>query len=509
MPSKILTAAITGLDAQIIEVEVETSYGLRRFDIVGLPDKSVQEAKERVGSAIESSGFKSPHREPIRVLVSLAPADLKKEGSLYDLPIALGYLLANKNIRLDPKRRVFIGELALDGRLRPVKGAVSFAIACREKGIEEIILPEANAKEAGLIEGVRAIGVKTLAQTVAYLEGSQVIEPTKPEAGDNDKIDPANDLGLISGQEASKRALQIVASGGHNISMWGPPGTGKTLLAKSLATILPPLEFSESLEVTKIYSICGLLSRETPLMTIRPFRAPHHTSSGVALIGGGNPPKPGEITLAHRGVLFLDEFPEFRRDTLEAMRQPIEEGRVNVLRAKHALNLPARFMLVLASNPCPCGNFGNPEKRCSCSNSQISMYRKKLSGPLMDRIDLFINVPAIKYEKLAHADFDEKNSSTVIRKTVVQARAQQKQRFGKAMTNAEMGVAQVKKFCKIDELSEKLLKTAVDSGKLSARGYHRVLKVARTIADLDGAEDVGIAHVSEALAYRPQGIFET
>lgn len=496
------------MDAQIIEVEVETSYGLRRFDIVGLPDKSVQEAKERVGSAIESSGFKSPHREPIRVLVSLAPADLKKEGSAYDLPIALGYLLANKNIKLDPKRRVFIGELALDGRLRPVRGAVSFAIACRENGIEEIVLPETNAGEAALIEGIRAIGVKTLAQAVDYLEGKTIIEPAAPVITNTNLDNLTNDLGMISGQEASKRALQIVAAGGHNISMWGPPGTGKTLLAKALATILPPLDFSESLEVTKIYSVCGLLKPETPLITSRPFRAPHHTSSEAALIGGGNPPKPGEITLAHRGVLFLDEFPEFRRDTLEALRQPIEEGKVNVLRAKHALNLPARFMLVLASNPCPCGNFGNPEKRCSCSNSQIAMYRKKLSGPLMDRIDLFINVPAIKYEKLAHGNFDENNRSAKIREIVERARAIQQQRFGKPITNSEMGIAQVKEFCKTDTDSEKLLKAAVDSGKLSARGYHRVLKVARTIADLEGVENIGIIHVSEALAYRPQGIFE-
>jgi len=508
MPSKIFSAAITGLDAQIIEVEVRTSSGLRKFEIVGLPDKSVQEAKERVGSAIDSSGLVSPHRQSVKVLVSLAPADLKKEGSQYDLPIALGYLIASKDIRIDPQNRVFLGELALDGRLRPIKGAVSFAIACREKGIGEIVLPEANAGEAGLIDGIRAIGVKTLAQAIAYLEGRIEIEPTITKAVEQ----PANqyllnDLGMISGQEASKRALQIVAAGGHNLSMWGPPGTGKTLLAKALPTVLPPLAFSESLEVTKIYSVCGQLCSDSPLVTARPFRAPHHTSSEAALIGGGNPPKPGEITLAHRGVLFLDEFPEFRRDTLEALRQPIEEGTINVLRAKHNLSLPARFMLVLASNPCPCGNYGNPEKRCTCSNSQISMYRKKLSGPLMDRIDLFINVPAIKYDKLAHTDFDEKNCSARIMESVCQARKVQSERFGRATTNAEMSIAQVKKYCAIDKGSEQLLRAAVDSGKLSARGYHRVLKVSRTIADLAGSENITLVHISEALAYRPQGIF--
>jgi magnesium chelatase family protein len=305
MPSKIFSAAATGLDAQIIEVEVQTSYGLRKFDIVGLPDKSVQEAKERVGSAIESAGFDSPHHLPVKVLVSLAPADLKKEGSLYDLPIALGYLAAAKIIEFDPAKKVFLGELALDGRLRPIKGAICFAIACQERGIEEIILPKSNSKEASLIKGLRVTGVETLAQAIGYLQGKIVIDT--PAANDhetpqNEQLQ--NDLGLVSGQEASKRALEIVASGSHNLSMWGPPGTGKTLLAKSLPTILPPLSFEESLEVTKIYSISGLLAPNSSLADQRPFRAPHHTSSEAALIGGGNPPRAGEITLAHRGVLF-------------------------------------------------------------------------------------------------------------------------------------------------------------------------------------------------------------
>ncbi|MCU0652643.1 MAG: YifB family Mg chelatase-like AAA ATPase [Candidatus Pacebacteria bacterium] len=511
MPSKILSAGTAGLEAQLIEVEVQTSYGLRKFDIVGLPDKSVQESKDRVSSAIESAGFKSPHHQPVKVLVSLAPADLKKEGALYDLPIALGYLAANRDIKFDAAKKVFLGELALDGRLRPIKGAVCFAIACREQGMEEIVLPKVNAPEARLIKGLRVTGVETLAQTVDYLQGkttisenaaSDIAETTAANANEPLK----NDMGLISGQEASKRALTIVAAGGHNLSMWGPPGTGKTLLAKALSTILPPLSFEESLEVTKIYSICGLLPADSPLISQRPFRAPHHTSSAAAVIGGGNPPRPGEITLAHRGVLFLDEFPEFHRDALEAMRQPIEEGTISVLRAKHAVSLPARFTLVLASNPCPCGNFGNPEKRCSCSNSQISMYRKKLSGPLMDRVDLFINVPAVKYDKLAHNEFDTRNASASVRETVCQCRQVQLARFGDYRTNAEMNIPQVKEFCRLDEPSEKLLKTAVDSGKMSARGYHRVLKVSRTIADLAGAENIKLNHVAEALAYRPQEV---
>ncbi len=503
MLSKIFSAAITGLDAQIIEVEVDASYGLRRFDIVGLPDKAVQEAKERVSTAIESAGFKPPHHEPVKVLVSLAPADLKKEGALYDLPIALGYLAASKKTNFDPADRIFLGELALDGRLRPAKGAVCFAIACRQKGIKEIILPRENAAEAGLIAGVRAIGVETLKQAVDFLEGKIVIEPATADSRPiSQKNERGNDLGLISGQESAKRALEIVAGGGHNLSMWGPPGTGKTLLAKTLPTILPDLSFEESLEVTKIYSVCGLLNDQI-LISRRPFRAPHHTTSDAALIGGGNPPRPGEITLAHRGILFLDEFPEFHRDTLEAMRQPIEEGAINIARAKNTLSLPARFTLVIASNPCPCGNFGNPEKICVCSQSQIRMYRKKLSGPLMDRIDLFINVPAIKYEKLAGRDVEIKTTSDQVKDKVRLCRQIQQRRFNNGQTNSEMDIAQIKQYCQTDDASQRLLKNAVDSAKISARGYHRVLKVSRTIADLDGSEEIRLNHVSEALAYRP------
>ena len=507
MPSKVFSAAAIGLAAQLIEVEVETSYGLKKFDVVGLPDKAVQESKDRVGSAIESSGFESPHHLPVKVLVSLAPADIKKEGAVYDLPIALGYLVAAKKLRFDPNGKIFLGELALDGRLRPIKGAILFAIACKEKGIKQIILPRENAAEAGLIKGIDIIGAQSLKEVIDYLSGITEILPTVTEA----QAEPADanadiDLGLIAGQEASKRALEIVASGGHNLSMWGPPGTGKTLLAKALPTILPPLSFDESLEVTKIYSICGLLPTDSPLITKRPFRSPHHTSSDAALVGGGNPPKPGEITLAHRGVLFLDEFPEFHRDTLEALRQPIEEGMINVLRSKHSLSMPARFTLVLASNPCPCGNFGNPEKRCVCTPGQVAMYRKKLSGPLMDRVDLFINVPAIKYEKLAKSEFDTEHSSATIKERVVAARTIQEARFGRPITNAEMTITQIKTHCQLDSASENLIKQYVDSGKLSARGYHRVLKVARTIADLEASADIQFTHLSEALMYRPQSI---
>lgn len=500
MLSKVFSAAIVGLDAQIIEIEVETSYGLRHFSIVGLPDKAVEEAKERVGSAVKSSGFQSPHSQPQRVLVSLAPADLKKEGSVYDLPIALGYLLSAKKIKFDTANKIFLGELALDGRLRPIKGALSFALAAKEKGFAEIILPKENTQEASLIKGIKAVGGRNLKEIIDYLEGRKEIPPGARNFSPDAEAKYPIDLGYIKGQEYSKRALEIVAAGSHNLLMTGPPGTGKTLLAKAIVSILPPLSFEEALEVTKIYSIAGLLPGGEHLIKLRPFRSPHHTSSEVALIGGGNPPRPGEITLSHRGVLFLDEFPEFHRDVLESLRQPIEEGQITILRSKHSLNLPSRFTLVAASNPCPCGNFGDSEKICRCTNSQIRMYQRKLSGPIMDRIDLAVSVPRLKYEKLIISD--PENSSSKIRENIAKARKIQKERFGKDITNSEMDLPQIKKYCQIDSSSGNLLKQYVDSGRLSARGYHRVLRVARTIADLEGSENLKHNHVSEALAYR-------
>ena len=503
MPSKVFSAALVGLDAQTIEVEIDTSYGLRYFEIVGLPDKSVQEARERVGAAIESSGFKSPHHQSIRVLVSLAPADIKKEGSSYDLPIALAFLLTTKKISFETKDKIFIGELALDGRLRPIKGALSFALSAKKNGFNELLLPEQNAREAGLVRGIKVIGVKTLEEAIDHLEKRKIIEPQETKIEDFlENAEYPIDLRYIKGQETAKRALEISAAGAHNLLMVGPPGTGKTLLAKALPSILPSLSFEESLEVTKIYSIAGLLEENKPLINFRPFRAPHHSSSEVALIGGGNPPRPGEITLAHRGILFLDEFPEFHRDALESLRQPIEEGSINILRAKHFLKLPSRFTLVAASNPCPCGHRGDPDKKCGCSNSQISKYKRKLSGPLMDRIDIFISVPAVKYEKLV--SLDEENSSSNIREKVEKARKIQEKRFEneKISINSEMGISQIKKYCQVNMDSKNLLRKYVDSGKLSARGYHRVLKTARTVADLEGSENILYQHLSETLMYR-------
>lgn len=495
MLSKVFSGATIGLEAKIIEVEVNTSYGLRHFEIVGLPDKAIQESKERVGAAIESTGFKSPHSQPVRVLVSLAPADLKKEGSIYDLPIALAFLLSAEKIHFNPKGKIFLGELSLSGKLRKVKGVLAIALLAKRKGFQEIILPKENAQEAAFVRGLKVVGLENLKEAIDYLEGRLAIKPSK-RAKISKEPQYEIDLAFIKGQESSKRALEIVAAGGHNLLMVGPPGTGKTLLAKAIPSILPPLSFQESLEVTKIYSIAGLLSSKRSIIVERPFRSPHHIASRVALVGGGNPPRPGEITLAHRGVLFLDEFPEFHRDVLESLRQPMEDGKITIVRAGHSVTFPARFILVAASNPTPSGYYTSYE----ISSAQAAMYRRKLSGPIIDRIDIFINVPPVKYGKLTSQR--KELLSPKIRERVIKARAREKERFGKEKTNAEMTIPEIEKYCSVDLKSKDFLRDYVNSGKLSARGYHRVLKVARTIADLEGKEEISFEHISEAVMYR-------
>jgi magnesium chelatase family protein len=502
MTSKVFSGAINGLDAQLVEVEIDVSQGLRSFSIVGLPDKAVKESEERVDSAIKSTKLLSPHSRTFKVLVNLAPADLKKEGSIYDLPIALAFLIASKQTIFNISDKIFLGELSLDGKLRALKGALSFALMANKLGFKEIILPKQNAKEASLIKEIKVIGVESLSEALAYLENRKEILEYKFEEG-SDTL-PLNqiDISWVKGQEYAKRALEITAAGSHNLFMFGPPGGGKSLLAKALPSILPKLNFEESLEVTKIYSATGLLEENQTIINFRPFRSPHHVISDVALIGGGSPLRLGEITLAHRGVLFLDEFPEFHKDVLESLRQPIEEGKITVSRAKYNFTLPSRFMLIAASNPCPCGYFNDPDKPCTCSPSQVSMYRRKMSGPLMDRMDLFIEVPAVKYEKLVSNSVE--NQSKNIREKIEKARNKQKERFAddNILTNSEMNLPEIKKYCGHDEQSQNLLKKYVDSGKLSARGYHRILKVARTIADLDNSENIKYEHIAEALMYR-------
>lgn len=505
MPSKVFSAAIVGLDAQLVEAEVDVSHGLKSFSIVGLPDKAVEESKERIETAIKSSKLLPPGSRAFKVLINLAPADLKKEGSIYDLPIALAFLIASKQTFFNAEKRLFLGELSLDGKLRPAKGVLSFALLAKKRGFEEIVLPKNNAAEAAAVSGLKVVGAESLSEALAYLESRKSIESALPENNlSSDNFSEYSNIGWIKGQEHAKRALEIAAAGAHNLFMSGPPGGGKSLLAKALPSILPPLTFEESLDVTKIYSVAGLLRENRSLVNFRPFRSPHHISSEVALIGGGSPPRPGEITLAHRGVLFLDEFPEFHRDVLESLRQPIEEGRITVSRAKTAFTFPSRFMLVAASNPCPCGYLNSPEKPCLCPPAQVSMYKRKLSGPLMDRIDIFIEVPSVKYEKLAESSEEIPDESGPIRNRVEKARQIQKNRFENSgiLTNSEMKIPEIKKHCRHDEHSQSLLKKSVDSGKLSARGYHRVLKVARTIADLAGIEDIKREHVAEALMYR-------
>ena len=501
---KVYSAAVVGLSASLIDVEVDILSGLPATIIVGLPDAAVQEARERVKFAIKNSNAIFPRN---RVAINLAPADLPKAGTHYDLPIALSILLNSGQIFFEPEGKLFVGELALDGAVRPVTGVLPMVLLAKQLGMKTIFIPKENGREASLVSGIEIIPVESLLQLIGYLQNLIKIDPVVSTDWETllKKPEVALDMKLIKGQESAKRALEIAAAGGHNILLSGPPGTGKTLLARALPSILPKPTVEEVLEITKIYSVSGLLNINKAFVTTRPFRSPHHTTSGVALVGGGSTPKPGEISLSHRGVLFLDEFPEFSRTVLENLRQPLEDGVVTVSRAAGTVTFPAQFTLIGAQNPCPCGYYSDPTKACICTPSQIMKYQKKISGPLLDRIDLHVEVGRVDYDKLS-SDINGEASET-IQKRVQKARDLQTKRFqnnSKVKTNSEMSIKEIREFCKLDDQEQQFMKAAVIKMYLSARSYHRILKLGRTIADLANSPKVMLNHLAEAIQYRPK-----
>ena len=504
MVNKVTTATVIGLNAYKVLVETDVLNSLPAFSIVGLPDVAINEARDRVRSAIKNSGFTFPSR---KVVVNLAPADLKKEGSNFDLPIAIG-LLTEEEVLSEEKTKdyAFIGELSLDGSLRGVNGVLPLILGLKEAGVKNIFVPEINAQEASLGGDVNIYGAKFLADVVNHFADNP-IKPTVTNIEnyltENFEQEYTYDFKDVKGQQKAKRALEISAAGGHNMLMTGSPGSGKTLMAKCFPSILPPLELQEALELTKIYSICGLLSPDEPLMTKRPFRAVHHTASANGIIGGGSTPKPGEITLAHRGVLFLDEMVEFPRNVLEVLRQPLEDGEVTISRAKHSIKYPAKFVLLGAMNPCPCGYLGDKEKQCTCSEFQIQRYQSRLSGPLLDRIDLQVEVPRLTADELLNTQPSSETSAD-IRKRVIMARKIQAKRYKNdgILTNSELTSRLIKKYCKLDDKCAEILKTASIKYQLSGRRYDRILKLARTIADLENSENIQQIHIMQALQYR-------